>query len=215
MVPNKPNTGIRSFSKTFPKVFPKQFLNKHVKRFQVNRFTRKLIFVNFLLFLLAVVFIRPSCLTTRELACKNEQFYIQNLSNMPKSTHSSIVDRLAKVPPDLMAILLEQAQKYLQNQCHWKSPVFPKLKVFDTTTWSVSPNHFEWAAWNGKRKAAQFVYVFDQRTGGIDRIIDAHTSTSDNDAFDTVIRGLKRYAVRLVYFVSDSLFRSLFLPLYL
>jgi len=191
MTSNKPNSDLCSFSKTFWKVFPKQFLTSHVNRSQVDRFTRKLFFVNFLLFLLVVMFIRPSCLTSRELEAKSKQEYIQNLSGMPSAAHSSIVERLARISPDLMDILLERAQNYLQKQCHWKSSVFPKLKIFDTTTWSVTSKHFDWAARNGKRQAARFVYVLDQRTGGIDRIIDAHKSTSDNDVFEAVVRGLK------------------------
>lgn len=192
MTSSKPSGGVRSFTKTFRKVYPKHFLRQQIKRSQVDRYVRKLFFVNFILFLIVVVLLRPSCLATRDLEAKSQQFYIQHLTGISTAAHSSIAERLARLPPDLMDTMLNQAQQYLKSQCHWKAPIFPRLKVFDTTTWSVSAKHFDWAANNGKRNAARFVFVMDARTGGIERIIDAHISTSDNDVFEAVIRDMRR-----------------------
>jgi hypothetical protein len=61
------------------------------------------------------------------------------------------------------------------------------MKVFDTTTWSVAKEHFEWAANNGKRGAVRFVFVMDGRTGLPERLVDASMSTSDNDVFANVV----------------------------
>lgn len=192
MPSTKPSGGVRSFTKTFRKVYPKHFLCQQIKRFHVDRYVRKLFFANFVLFLIVVVLVRPSCLTTRELEAKSQQCYIQHITGMPAAAHSSIAKRLTRLPPDLMDTMLDRAQQYLKSQCHWKTPIFPRLKVFDTTTWSVSTKHFDWAANNGKRNAARFVFVMDQHTGGIERIIDAHMSTSDNDVFEAVIQGMRR-----------------------
>ncbi len=74
-MPSKaPDFSPNSFKKTFRRVFPAHFLKQEITRSKVDKYARKLFFTNFVMFLLLVIMLRPSCLTTRELETKSQEF---------------------------------------------------------------------------------------------------------------------------------------------
>lgn len=181
----------KSFSRVFRRVFPNKYLKKLTGNHAIDRYSRKLFFTGFLIFMLLVILLRPKGTALRDLQTNSKAKFYQEMSGMPAAAHSSIGERLKKIPVEVMDQLLERAQREFKRQYHWKEPLFPRVKIFDTTTFSVSPEHFEWAANNGKRAAARFVFVMDHKTGGITKIIDAHETTSDNTVFETVVKGTR------------------------
>ena len=178
----------KKFLRTFRRIFPDRFLKKQIRNQSLDKNARKTFFVAFITFLLLVIILRPSSTALRNLETKSNQRYLQDMSRIVPVTHSSIGERLRKISPGAMDSLLDRAQRYFKKQCHWKGEFFPRTKVFDTTTFSVPAKQFEWAAKNGNRKAARFVFVIDQRSGAIERIIDAHETTSDNTVFEAVVK---------------------------
>lgn len=181
----------KRFSRTFRRVFSKKYLKKLVRAHTIDQHSKKLFFSGFLTFMVLIILLRPKGTALRDLETYSQAKFIQELSGMPAAAHSSIGERLKKIPVEMMDQLLERAQKELGKRYRWKEPLFPRVKIFDTTTFSVSPKHFEWAANNGKRNAARFVFVMDHKSGGIGKIIDAHETTSDNSVFETVVKNTR------------------------
>ena len=168
-------------------IFSPKWVYQLIKTYDLDKGIKKLFFRTFIFFLLTTIILDAPQVASRDLESHSRRTKYKALTGIPTVSHSSICARLNRLPPVALDELLTHAQDYARQQIHAKSQTLPRMKAFDTTTWSVTHQHFDWAAHNGKRAAARFVFVMNYKTGLPERIVDASSSTSDNVVFEEVI----------------------------
>ena len=88
---------------------------------------------------------QPQDCSLRDIASASTEQGFQELTGIQVMSHIALVERFQTIPLDCMDQVLDGLKKVFKGRLKFKSPVFKAMKVFDTTTFSVSAKHYTWA----------------------------------------------------------------------
>ena len=97
----------------------------------------------------------------------------QDLTGIQAMSYTALVERFQTIPLDCMDQVLFGLKKVFKGRLKFENPVFIAMKVFDTTTFSVSAKHYTWAAKRQTRGNIRFLFIMESYSGTPEAILDA------------------------------------------
>ena len=171
----------------FQRCFPIAVFNNLIKTFGLDERRKKIFFRSFCLFIVVVLILQPQDCSLRDMASASTEQGFQELTGIQAMSHTALAERLQTIPLDCMDQVLAGLKKVFKGRLKFKSPVLKAMKVFDTTTFSVSAKHYTWAAKRQTRGNIRFLFIMESYSGTPEAILDASSYLNDTTMFTQAV----------------------------